>query len=72
MGALNLSAESTATEASEHCIDRKELVANQLTIQDKWVLLASLKTIAGPMWKPVWRGLYGWSACEKHEGFTYA
>lgn len=24
------------------------------------------------MWKPVWRGLYGWSACEKHEGFTYA
>lgn len=44
MGALNLSAESTATEASEHCIDRKELVANQLTIQDKWVLLASLKT----------------------------
>lgn len=44
-----MSAESTATEASEHCIDRKELVANQLTIQDKWVLLAGLKTIAGPM-----------------------
>ena len=26
---------------------------------------------SGSMWKPVWRGLWGWSACEKHEGCTH-
>lgn len=42
------SAESTATAASEHYIHRKELVASQPTILDKWVLSRGWRLWGGP------------------------